>query len=64
MNGAVSRSLPNPKTLALYRRMLKSMMTIFRGDPEMFHRCRLQVRGQILETRDETDPAKINEQIF
>lgn len=28
----------------MYRRMLKSMMTVFDGDYEMFHRARIEVR--------------------
>jgi complex III assembly factor LYRM7 len=48
----------------MYRRMLKSMMTVFKGDPEMFHRCRIQVRNSIQDHKDETDPIKINEILF
>ncbi len=48
----------------MYRRMLKSMMVVFKGDFEMFHRCRMEVRRSILESKDETDPVKINEMLF
>jgi len=39
MNRVVN--VPNLKTIAMYRRMLKSLMTVFKGDPEMFHRTRI-----------------------
>ena len=41
----------------MYRRMLKSMMRVFDGDYEMFHRARLEVRQSIesqKEIRDQT----------
>jgi len=31
----------------MYRRMLKSMQIVFKGDFEMFHRCRIEVRRSI-----------------
>lgn len=48
----------------MYRRMLKSMMVVFKNDPEMFHRCRIEIRKSILDTKDERDPKKINEMLF
>ena len=39
--------VPNPKTLMMYRRMLKSMQTVFTGDHEMFHRSRIEMRRSI-----------------
>ncbi|TNV75117.1 hypothetical protein FGO68_gene2519 [Halteria grandinella] len=56
--------LPYKKTLGMYRRMLKSMMLVFKGDPEMFHRCRLQIRSSIASQADERDIAKVNEYLF
>ena len=48
----------------MYRRMLKSMMRVFEGDYEMFHRARIEVRASIESHRDERDPSKINELLF
>lgn len=56
--------VPNPKTLTMYRRMLKSMMDVFDGDYEMFHRARLEVRQSIEEKKTVTDPKEINELLF
>ena len=39
-------------------------MLVFRNDPEMFHRCRIEIRKSILSFKDERDPQKINEQLF
>jgi complex III assembly factor LYRM7 len=44
--------------------MLKSMMVVFKGDPEMFHRCRIEIRRSIIDTKDERDPIKVNELLF
>ena len=57
----MSVQVPYLKTLGMYRRMMKSLMVVFKGDPEMFHRCRIEVRRSIEATKDERDPAKINE---
>ena len=57
-------SVPHPKTLAMYRRMCKSLMTVFEGDYEMFHRSRIEVRRSIEEYKDERDIAKVNELLF
>lgn len=57
-------TVPHRKTLGMYRRMLKSMQIVFKGDFEMFHRCRLEVRRSIDSQREERDPAKINEMLF
>lgn len=42
-------------TLLFYRRMLKTMMKTFNGDPEMFHRVRIECRNKIKENANETD---------
>ena len=43
MNKLITQ-VPHAKTLTMYRRMLKSMMVVFEGDYEMFHRARLELR--------------------
>lgn len=45
--------LPYLGTMQFYRRMLKTMMKSFNGDPEMFHRVRLEVRKKIMENEAE-----------
>jgi complex III assembly factor LYRM7 len=60
----MSIQVPYTKTLGMYRRMLKSMMVVFKGDPEMFHRCRLEIRKSIKDQSEERDPAKVNELLF
>ena len=60
----MSVQVPYKKTLGMYRRMLKSMQIVFAGDYEMFHRCRMEIRNSIVQTKDERDPAKINELLF
>jgi hypothetical protein len=30
----------------------------------MFHKCRIEIRKSIVDAKDETDPAKINELLF
>jgi hypothetical protein len=37
---------------------------VFKGDYEMFHRCRMEIRQSIIQTKEERDPAKINEMLF
>ena len=39
--------VPHVKTLAMYRRSLKSFMTVFKDDFEMFHRARIEFRRSI-----------------
>ena len=56
--------VPNPRTLMMYRRMLKSMQTVFRGDYEMFHRARIEMRRSIEAQKEESDPAKVAELLF
>lgn len=57
-------NVPHPKTLAMYRRMCKSMMEVFNNDPEMFHRARIEVRRSIEAHAEERDTAKVNELLF
>ena len=35
--------IPNLKTLGFYRRLLKSMMKSFNGDPTMFHQLLIYI---------------------
>lgn len=44
--------------------MLKTMMVVFKGDFEMFHRARIEVRRSIELTKDERELAKVNELLF
>lgn len=57
-------NLPHVKTLAMYRRSLKSFMTVFKNDYEMFHRARMEFRRSIESQKDERDLAKVNELLF
>lgn len=52
-------NVPYVGTLKFYRRMLKTMMKVFDGDPEMFHRVRLEVRSKIRENQEERDELKV-----
>ena len=56
--------VPHVKTLAMYRRTLKSFMTIFKDDYEMFHRARIEFRRSIESQAEERDLAKVNELLF
>jgi hypothetical protein len=60
----MSIKVPNPKTLMMYRRMLKSMQRVFEGDYEMFHRSRLEMRRSIEATKDLRDSQKVAELLF
>ena len=60
----MSIQVPYKKTLGMYRRMLKSMMVVFKGDYDMFHRCRMEIRKAVVDQKDERDIAKINESLF
>ena len=55
---------PNMKTLAMYRRFIKSLMVVFKNDYEMFHKCRIAFRKDIESKRDVTDPQEINTLLF
>ena len=59
-----SIKLKKIRTLAMYRRMLKSFQTIFKGDFEMFHRSRIELRRSIEAHQDEKDAHKVNELLF
>ena len=57
-------NVPYLKTLMMYRRMLKTMMVVFKNDFEMFHRARIEVRRSIEATAQERDLQKVNELLF
>jgi complex III assembly factor LYRM7 len=40
------------------------MMNSFKGDFEMFHRCRLEARKKIIENSKEQDPIQVQNKIF
>ena len=48
----------------MYRRTLKSFMTVFKDDFEMFHRARIEFRKSIESTKEERELAKVNELLF
>ena len=48
----------------MYRRTLKSFMTIFKDDYEMFHRARIEFRRSIESHADVREQAKVNELLF
>ena len=48
----------------MYRRMLKSMMRVFEGDYEMFHRARIEVRRSIEDHSHIVDQAEVNKLLF
>ncbi len=56
--------VPNPRTVAMYRRLLKSMMRVFKGDYEAFHRIRIQARKEILKNSEITTQAELNQKLF
>ena len=56
--------MPHLKTLAMYRRTLKSFMTVFKDDYEMFHRARIEFRHSIEADKEERELAKVNELLF
>jgi hypothetical protein len=49
-------AVPNPKTLAMYRRLLKAVGRVFDGDFEMFHKTRIEIRRSIETSSDIQDP--------
>ena len=64
MSSSILLKVPNPKTLMMYRRMLKSMQTVFQGDYQMFHRARIEMRRSIESQKEERDAAKVAELLF
>jgi hypothetical protein len=48
----------------MYRRMLKSMMRVFDGDYEMFHRARMEVRQSIETQKDMRSVSEVNDMLF
>ena len=54
----------NKTVLLLYRRMLYSLMEVFRGDYVTFHTTRITIRREIEKRRDLKDPKEIREKIL
>lgn len=48
----------------MYRRLLKSMMRVFKGDYEQFHRMRLAAKQEILKHKDIKTKAELNQKLF
>jgi hypothetical protein len=44
--------------------MLKSMMRVFDGDYEMFHKARIEVRQSIETQKDMRSVSEVNETLF
>jgi hypothetical protein len=56
--------MKNIKILKLYRKLLYTMMDVFRGDIETFHIMRITVRKEIEKRKDITDEKEIRERIL
>lgn len=54
----------NTNTLRLYRKMLYTMMYVFRGDYNTFHRMRITLRREIEKRKDLTDPKELREKLL
>jgi hypothetical protein len=54
----------NIKVLKLYRKLLYTMMDVFKGDYETFHILRITIRREIEKRRDLTDEKEIREKIL
>lgn len=48
----------------IYRRMLYTLMDVFKGDYQNFHMMRIMIRRKVEENNNETDIKKINQQII
>ncbi len=53
----------NTNVLKLYRKMLYSMMYVFKGDYETFHMMRINIRNEIHKSREITDAKQIRERM-
>ena len=51
----------NQNILTLYRKMLYTLMYVFKGDYETFHVMRINIRREIEKRKDITDPKKLRE---
>ena len=54
----------NVNLLKLYRKMLYTMMYVFKGDYNTFHMIRINIRKEIEKRRDVTDPKQIREKMI
>ncbi len=55
---------PNKTVLRLYRKLLYTLMDVFRGDYVTFHTTRITIRKEIEKRKDLTDPKEIRERIL
>lgn len=55
---------PKNTVKLIYRKMLYTLMEVFRGDYENFHMMRIMIRRKVEENEKETDIKKINQQII
>jgi hypothetical protein len=56
--------MKNTKILKLYRKLLYTMMYVFKGDYETFHIMRITIRKEIEKRRNLTDEKEIRERIL
>lgn len=54
----------NVNLLKLYRKMLYTMMYVFKGDYETFHMIRINIRREIEKRKDLRDPKEIRERML
>lgn len=54
----------NLNLLKMYRKLLYSMMYVFKGDYNTFHMIRINVRREIEKRRDLKDPKEIREKML
>jgi hypothetical protein len=54
----------NLNLLKLYRKMLYTMMYVFKGDYDTFHMIRINIRKEIEKRKSLTDPKEIREKML
>ncbi len=54
----------NVNLLKLYRKMLYTMMYVFKGDYDTFHMIRINIRKEIEKRKNLTDPKEIREKML
>ncbi len=54
----------NISVLRLYRKMLYTMMYVFKGDYDTFHMMRITIRREIEKRKDLTDPKELRERML
>ena len=50
--------------LKLYRKMLYTMMYVFKGDYQTFHMIRINIRKEVEKRKNLTDPKEIREKML